>query len=59
MWDQVDDFRWLRAEHSPNWSILNPDDDSAVDTETWHDIAAGMGTNADLDDVLRSARVIK
>ncbi|KAI9816934.1 MAG: hypothetical protein M1826_001706 [Phylliscum demangeonii] len=21
-WDQVDDFRWLRAAHSPNWSVL-------------------------------------
>lgn len=22
MWDQVDDFKWLRAEHSPNWSVM-------------------------------------
>ncbi|QIX00554.1 hypothetical protein AMS68_006071 [Peltaster fructicola] len=21
-WDQIDDFKWLRAEHSPNWSVL-------------------------------------
>lgn len=21
-WDQIDDFKWLRAEQSPNWSIL-------------------------------------
>ncbi len=21
-WDQVDDFKWLKSEHSPNWSIL-------------------------------------
>ena len=55
----MDDFRWLRAEHSPNWSILNPDDDSAVDTEAWHKIAAGIGINADLNHVLRTAKVIK
>ena len=55
----MDDFRWLRAEHSPNWGILKPNDDSALDTEAWHEIAAGMGTNADLDDMLRTARVIK
>lgn len=22
MWDQIDDFKWLKAEQSPNWSIL-------------------------------------
>jgi len=21
-WDQVDDFKWLKMEPSPNWSIL-------------------------------------
>lgn len=21
-WDQVDDFKWLKADHSPNWSVL-------------------------------------
>ncbi|TLD29050.1 hypothetical protein PspLS_03369 [Pyricularia sp. CBS 133598] len=21
-WDQVDDFKWLKADHSPNWAIL-------------------------------------
>ncbi|KAI4274418.1 MAG: hypothetical protein LQ337_003953 [Flavoplaca oasis] len=23
MWDQVNDFNWLKAGHSPNWSVLN------------------------------------
>lgn len=22
MWDQVDDFKWLKSEHSPNWEVL-------------------------------------
>lgn len=22
MWDQVDDFGWLKAEKSPNWGVL-------------------------------------
>lgn len=22
LWDQVDDFGWLKADRSPNWSIL-------------------------------------
>ena len=21
-WDQVDDFKWLKSEPSPNWSVL-------------------------------------
>lgn len=21
-WDQVDDFKWLKSEHSPNWCVL-------------------------------------
>ena len=54
----MDDFRWLKAEHSPNWSILNPDDDVAVKSEAWHEITVGMAANADLDDVLKAARVI-
>lgn len=26
MWANVDDFRWLRAVPSPNWSVLPEDD---------------------------------
>ena len=55
----MDDFRWLRAEHSPNWSILGPGDDSAVEIEAWDVIVAGMGANADVDDMLKAARVIR
>ncbi|CAI4220279.1 unnamed protein product, partial [Parascedosporium putredinis] len=25
MWDQVNDFKWLKADHSPNWSVLAQD----------------------------------
>jgi hypothetical protein len=21
-WDQIDDFKWLKAEQSPNWRVL-------------------------------------
>lgn len=23
-WDQIHDFNWLKAGHSPNWTILEP-----------------------------------
>ena len=26
MWKEVNDFKWLRIQHSPNWSILNRED---------------------------------
>lgn len=22
LWDQVDDFKWLKSEHSPNWEVM-------------------------------------
>jgi hypothetical protein len=29
-WENVDDFRWLRAVQSPNWSILPPSERVSV-----------------------------
>ena len=26
MWDQVDDFKWLKAEKSPNWGVMSEED---------------------------------
>lgn len=31
-WDQIDDFKWLKAEQSPNWSIL-PEGERTVPTQ--------------------------
>lgn len=55
-WDQVDDFKWLKADHSPNWSIL-PLEERVVD-EVWRDIVPG-GPGWSLDDVLKATNVIK
>jgi hypothetical protein len=22
LWNQVDDFKWLKSEHSPNWKVI-------------------------------------
>ena len=49
-WDQVDDFKWLKAEHSPNWSIL-PDDDR-LDEQVWTDVVPG-GPGVGLEDILK------
>lgn len=49
-WDQVDDFKWLKADHSPNWSIL-PDDEK-LDEEIWTDVVPG-GPGVGLEDILK------
>ena len=54
-WDQVDDFKWLKATHSPNWSILPPED--SVANEVWRDIVPGPSWS--LEDILRATRVTK
>jgi len=38
-WDQVDDFKWLKAEHSPNWSVL-PEEDR-IPEHVWRDTVPG------------------
>ncbi|KAL2057601.1 hypothetical protein ABVK25_001985 [Lepraria finkii] len=40
LWDQVDDFKWLKAEHSPNWSVLGPDNERAIGNQAWKEIIA-------------------
>ena len=55
-WDQVDDFKWLKAEHSPNWSILPPEE--RVVDEVWRDVVPG-GPGWSLDDILKATNVIK
>jgi hypothetical protein len=49
-WDQVDDFKWLKAEHSPNWSILP--DEQRLKEGVWTTIVPG-GPGVGLDDILR------
>lgn len=36
MWDQVDDFKWLKSEHSPNWEVLP--EGERVQGKVWNDI---------------------
>ncbi|KAK2628935.1 hypothetical protein QTJ16_002038 [Diplocarpon rosae] len=49
-WDQVDDFKWLKAEHSPNWSILP--EAEILKMDVWTDIVRG-GPGVGLEDILR------
>lgn len=49
-WDQVDDFKWLKAEHSPNWSILP--DENKLNDEVWTNVVPG-GPGVGLEDILK------
>ena len=49
-WDQVDDFKWLKADHSPNWSVL-PETERIPD-EVWRDVVPG-GPGVGIEDILK------
>ena len=53
-WDQVDDFKWLKAEHSPNWSILP--EFQRLKEEMWTTTVHG-GPGVGLDDILKDAGI--
>ena len=54
-WQEVDDFKWLRAEASPNWTAL--DESKRVSEEVWRDAVPG-GPGFSTDDVLKAAGVL-
>jgi len=54
MFDQVDDFKWLKAAASPNWSLLP--ESEAIPDEVWKKALAG-GPDVAIDDSLRELRV--
>ncbi|EFX00830.1 tubulin-specific chaperone [Grosmannia clavigera kw1407] len=54
-WDEVDDFKWLKADQSPNWSIL-PEDARLPET-VWTGAVAGAGMST--EDVLKAVGIDK
>ena len=55
-WSQVEDFKWIKPEPSPNWSLLDPND--AVPEEVWAEIVPG-GPGWSLEDILHAINLIK
>ncbi|PYH89179.1 tubulin-specific chaperone c [Aspergillus ellipticus CBS 707.79] len=53
-WSQVEDFKWIKPEPSPNWSLLDAED--AVPEEVWAEIVPG-GPGWSLDDILRAIKI--
>ncbi|KAL9101727.1 MAG: hypothetical protein Q9163_003049 [Psora crenata] len=57
LWDQVDDFKWLKAGHSPNWEVLQPDDERAIKDDAWDAIANDSESRSRFDTVLMLAKI--
>ena len=54
-WDQVDDFKWLKSEHSPNWSVLP--EDSRLQEVVWTSVVPG-GPGVGTEDILRKIGIV-
>ncbi|KAF1956674.1 tubulin-specific chaperone c [Byssothecium circinans] len=55
-WDQIDDFKWLKAEPSPHFSLLL--EAERVKDDMWKETVPG-GHGATVDDLLRGVGVVK
>ncbi|KAL9048554.1 MAG: hypothetical protein Q9162_007661 [Coniocarpon cinnabarinum] len=53
-WDQVEDFKWLRSEPSPNWEVLP--ESQRVEARTWTELVPG-GPDHGLEDILKAVGV--
>ncbi len=49
-WDQVDDFKWLKIEHSPNWSIIP--EEQRIKAEIWTEVVPG-GPGVGIEDIFK------
>lgn len=54
LFDQVDDFKWLKTEPSPNWRVM--EDGEKVPEETWREVVPG-GPGWRVDDILKAVGV--
>lgn len=52
LFDQVDDFKWLKAEPSPNWGILQTE--MRASEEVWKDVVPGK-PGLGPEDILKAA----
>ena len=57
LWNQVDDFKWLRPEPSPNWSVLTPDDNRVIIEDDWKQILDAGPPALGLEERLKLAKL--
>jgi hypothetical protein len=51
-WNEIDDFKWLKAEASPNFSLLT--EPERIEAEVWRDQVVD---SEDLNNVLKVLRI--
>lgn len=54
LWDQVDDFKWLKAEHSPNWSVLPVE--SRISEHVWKNLVPGS-PDMGLEEIFKAVKI--
>ena len=54
-WDQIDDFKWLKVEPSPNFSVL--EEAQRIGDDVWGDKLQG-GDDGDLEDILKAVNIL-
>ncbi|KAL1643720.1 hypothetical protein SLS58_004735 [Diplodia intermedia] len=54
LWDQVDDFKWLKAEHSPNWSVLPSE--LRTSEHVWKDLVPGS-PDMGLEEIFEAVKI--
>jgi len=55
-WERVEDFKWLRAEQSPNWRKLA--EGERVEERVWREVVPG-GVGVGLGDILKAVGLEK
>ncbi|KAL4901397.1 hypothetical protein BDW74DRAFT_160395 [Aspergillus multicolor] len=55
-WNQVEDFKWIKPEPSPNWSLLGQE--AGVPEEVWTEIVPG-GPGWSSDQILRAVNILQ
>ena len=57
-WDRVEDFKWMKAGPSPNWSVLQSEDARAIDDASWDSILNDMSSASELGDRLKATTIV-
>ncbi|PGH03273.1 hypothetical protein GX51_04143 [Blastomyces parvus] len=55
-WDQVQDFKWIKVEQSPNWRLIK--ESERIPDDLWANTLSG-GPGVSVDSMLKAAKVIR
>lgn len=55
-WNEVDDFKWLKAEHSPNWCVMS--EEEMLQERVWKEVVPGAPGKG-VEDILKEVGINK